>query len=55
MGKRLNSGDIKMKDKEVKKRLNLVIDDCRNNLDNLEAGYVEASIVTWFKELDVQE
>jgi len=43
-----------MNDGEVKKRLKLVIRDCRNNLDNLEAGYVEASIVSWFKELDIQ-
>ena len=39
-----------MNDKENKKRLTLVIDDCRNNLDNLEAGYVEASIISFFKE-----
>lgn len=43
-----------MKDEEVVKRLRLVIQDCNSRLDNLEAGYVEASIVTWFKELVVQ-
>ena len=44
-----------MDDDEVKRRLKFVIQDCNNTLDNLDAGYVEASIVSWFKELDVQK